>query len=291
MSKQISLGDKLRRIFSFEKYDSGFFEELEDSLLEGDLGVGITTEVIAEIKQTLQKERSPGRSVLLEGAKRVLRSHLKTCLVQPEKDKLSFFLVLGVNGVGKTTTIAKLADYFRRTCGSENILFSAADTFRAAAADQLALHGERLGIKVICQNPGADPGAVIFDTLESAKSKGVEVVLADTAGRMHTKANLIKELQKIDKIIKGKIGSYHALLVIDATTGQNGLRQAEVFNEALPINSIVLSKYDSASKGGIALAISRSLGIPFSFLGTGEKIGSLVPFDAEIFINGLLGIE
>ena len=144
---------------------------------------------------------------------------------------------------------------------------------------------------MICQNPGADPGAVIFDTLESAKSKGVEVVLADTAGRMHTKANLIKELQKIDKIIKGKIGSYHALLVIDATTGQNGLRQAEVFNEALPINSIVLSKYDSASKGGIALAISRSLGIPFSFLGTGEKIGSLVPFDAEIFINGLLGIE
>jgi len=289
--KKLSFTDKIKALFSSAKPSQEFFEDLEDTLIEGDLGVSVAEEVVKTLKESLSKGKPVDRDSLLSTTKEILKRDLKTVKVLPEKGRLNFFLVLGVNGVGKTTTIAKLADYFKKTTGIDNILFSAADTFRAAAIDQLTLHGERLGIKVISQKPGSDPGAVIYDTLESAKAKGVEIVLADTAGRMHTKTNLIKELQKLDKVIKGRIPEYHALLVLDSTTGQNGLRQAEIFAEAIRIDSVVLSKYDSASKGGIAIAVSKALGLPFSFLGTGEKIGSLAPFDPEEFLDNLLGIQ
>jgi fused signal recognition particle receptor len=202
------------------------------------------------------------------------------------------FLVLGVNGVGKTTTIAKLAEYYRRRGGIPEPVLAAGDTFRAAAIDQLRIHGERLGLRVVGQSPGADPGAVIFDAIESAKARNASLVLADTAGRMHTKANLVKEMQKIHRVVESRIGDgvYRTLLVIDATTGQNGLRQAEIFNEAIGVSSCILAKYDSTAKGGIALAISHQLGIPFSFLGTGEQYGDLEPFDTDRYLDGLVGL-
>ena len=198
---------------------------------------------------------------------------------------------MGVNGVGKTTTIAKLADYYRREKKIEGIVLSAGDTFRAGAIEQLSLHGSRLGFRVVSQAAGADPGAVVFDSIESARARGEKLVLADTAGRMHNKTNLIRELQKIDKVIQSKLGNglYRKVLVIDAVTGQNGLRQAEIFHEAVKVDSIVLTKYDGTAKGGIAIAISRDLGIPLSFVGVGEKITDLRPFDKEIYLDGLLG--
>lgn len=170
---------------------------------------------------------------------------------------------------------------------------SAADTFRAAAIEQLQTHGERLGLKVINQERGADPGAVIYDSIESGASRGAQLILADTAGRMHNKQNLVQELQKIDKIVSAKIDPqcYHKLLVIDANTGQNGLQQAEIFHNAIGVDSVMLAKYDSTSKGGIVVAISSDLGIPISFLGTGESPDDVEPFDVKVFLNDLLGAE
>jgi fused signal recognition particle receptor len=171
----------------------------------------------------------------------------------------------------------------------ESVL-AAADTFRAAAIDQLSIHGERLGLRVVKQAPGADPGAVIYDAIESAKHRGNPLILADTAGRMHNRANLVRELQKIDKIVRGRFqgGSYRKLLVIDATTGQNGLRQAELFHESVGLDGVILAKYDSASKGGIVVSICRKLGLPFYFMGTGEGYDDLEEFDPDRFIDLLL---
>ncbi|HUZ16832.1 MAG TPA: signal recognition particle-docking protein FtsY, partial [Spirochaetia bacterium] len=223
--------------------------------------------------------------------KEILRGHVRAEQVVLDPSKLNCILVLGVNGVGKTTTIAKLVDHFRGASGVSNIVLAAADTFRAGAIDQLRLHGERLGVRVVSQAAGSDPGAVVYDSLESARARGVQLVLVDTAGRMHNKANLVKELQKIDKIIRGRIGDgiYKTLLVVDATTGQNGLRQAEIFNEALGVDSIALTKYDSAAKGGIAVAIAKELQIPVSFIGFGEKSSDLEVFDPDRYLDALLG--
>jgi fused signal recognition particle receptor len=212
--------------------------------------------------------------------------------IELDPERLNVFLVLGVNGVGKTTTIAKLAQYYRAAAGTEGIVLAAGDTFRAAAIEQLALHGERLGMRTVKQIPGADPGAVIYDALESARSRGDRLVLADTAGRMHSKQNLVNELAKIDKIVKNRAADavYRRILVIDATTGQNALRQAEIFHEAVGLDAIILAKYDSTAKGGILVPIARELGIPCAFLGRGETYDSLVPFDARTYLAELLGV-
>ncbi|MBQ6673496.1 MAG: signal recognition particle-docking protein FtsY, partial [Spirochaetia bacterium] len=182
---------------------------------------------------------------------------------------------------------------YLQTHTDKKVVFAAGDTFRAAAIEQIELHGQRLGIRVVSQQNGSDPGAVIFDAIDSVKAKGEDVILADTAGRMHNKSNLIKELQKIDKIILNKLPkeNYKKFIVIDATTGQNGLSQVEIFNEALSLDGIVLSKYDSAAKGGILLSISGKLGIPVAFVGTGEKYGDFAPFDKKAFLEGLLATD
>jgi len=197
-----------------------------------------------------------------------------------------------VNGVGKTTSIAKLGKYLQDHTGKK-VVFAAGDTFRAAAIEQISLHGQRLGIRVVSQQNGSDPGAVIFDAIDSVKAKGEDVILADTAGRMHNKSNLIKELQKIDKIILNKLPkeNYKKFIVIDATTGQNGLSQVEIFNEALALDGIILSKYDSAAKGGILLSISGKLGIPVAFVGTGEGYKDFAPFNKKKYLEGLLATD
>ena len=284
------LGSRLKEIFSRKKLDESFYEEIEDALIEADIGAAATMEISDSLREQASDEKYDSEESLRTGLKEILSGYVREAVLDIRKDKFYIFLILGVNGVGKTTTIAKLGKYFAGQLGTEKVHFAAADTFRAAAIDQLQLHGERLGIRVVAQEQGADPGAVVWDTIESAKSKGGGVVLADTAGRMHNKANLVKELQKIDKIVKNKApeAEYRTILIIDATTGQNALRQAELFNEAVAIDYAVLTKYDSSSKGGIAVSISRQLKIPFLFLGIGEKYEDFVPFTKEEYLDMLI---
>lgn len=201
-------------------------------------------------------------------------------------------LVLGVNGVGKTTTCAKLADYYKREGLSSGVILAAGDTFRAAAIDQLKIHGERLGIRVVAQKPGSDPGAVLWDALDAARAEGAGLVLADTAGRMHTRADLVKELGKIDKIVAARAegADYRRLLVIDSTTGQNGLKQAETFAQAVKIDGLVLTKHDSTARGGMSIRIAKELGLPTAFIGTGEGYRDIETFVLDRFLDEFIGI-
>jgi fused signal recognition particle receptor len=288
--KRFTIGERLRKLFQGGADEERFLNGIEDLLVEADIGAVLAGSLVAELKKTMKTKGLRTEEDFITELKTLLGLYLATIEIIPAKDVMNIFLVCGVNGVGKTTTIGKLAYYFMHQCGCANVLLSAADTFRAAAIEQLLLIGERLGLPVIHQTIGSDPGAVVFDTMESAKARRAEIVIIDTSGRMHTKEHLVKELAKIDKIVAGKInpGSfYHKVLVIDTTTGQNALRQAEVFNEALGIDSIVLAKYDSSAKGGIAVAIGRELKIPFSFIGSGEKFENLKPFNKEEFILSL----
>lgn len=278
------LGSALRALFSRGGITEEVLEELEDLLIEGDINARTAMEIVEEVeKQSGEKENALSR------IREILSEDILADELRIEPDKLNLFLILGVNGVGKTTSLAKLCRYYEDHQQAQSIMV-AADTFRAAAIDQLEEHGRRLNVRVVRQNPGADPGAVVYDGIESAKNNGIPLVLVDTAGRMHTKANLVRELQKIHKVIQGRIGegNYKKLLVIDATTGQNGMRQAEMFHEAVGLDGVVLAKYDSASKGGVVISICRELGIPFVFMGTGEKYGDIEPFNREHFLDILL---
>lgn len=285
-----NLGQRIRDLFSGRKPDEEFFEHLEDLLIEGDLGTAQTMKIVDALREQTAKENLKNKEELVAALKAILIGSVRAHIPEIAQDRLNIVLVLGVNGVGKTTTIAKLADFYGKKLSKEAVMLSAADTFRAAAIDQLKLHGERIGVRVISQEHGADPGAVLYDSIVSAKAKNVKLILADTAGRMHNKANLVRELQKIDKIILNRApeAHYETLLVLDATTGQNAYRQAELFSEAVSIRSAVLAKYDSTAKGGIAVAISSGLGIPFSFLGTGEKYGDIAYFDPRSYVETLL---
>ncbi len=284
--------ERIKNLFKSNKNEIEFYEELEDTLIESDIGVTTAMEIVREFKQKSKKDRFNDREVFYQTLKPILKNTIKAGNFEIRHDKLNFLLILGVNGVGKTTTIAKLAEHIKNKYRINDIILSAGDTFRAAAVDQLQLHGKKLGLRVVSQAQGADPGAVIYDSIESAMAKGGKVVIADTAGRMHNKVNLIRELQKIDRIISNKIDSdaYKKILIIDATTGQNGLKQAEIFNEAVGIDSIIITKYDSSAKGGTVFSISKELGIPFSFIGNGEKVTDLMPFEIDSYLDNLLGI-
>ncbi|MFO7781161.1 MAG: signal recognition particle-docking protein FtsY [Spirochaetia bacterium] len=286
------LGARLKDLFTRSPEGEEFYEELEDLLIESDMGSAATMEAVDELRRRARSEKLRDRGGFLSALAEILAGYLSQTHLALDPEQLNVFLVLGVNGVGKTTTIAKLAQYYRTDAGSDGIVLAAGDTFRAAAIEQLALHGERLGIRTVKQAPGADPGAVIYDALESARSRGDRLVLADTAGRMHSKQNLVNELAKIDKIVKNRAADavYRRLLVIDATTGQNALRQAETFHEAVGLDAIILAKYDSTAKGGILVPIARELGIPCAFLGRGETYDSLVPFDTDAYLAELLGV-
>jgi fused signal recognition particle receptor len=293
MLKKANLGDRIKKLFGLGIKEDELFEDIEEALIEGDIGPIIAMDVIDELKLQVKKNRLKEKEEYIEALKQILGKYLKIDKLQPQKKVLNFFLILGVNGVGKTTTVAKLAEYYRNTYGISKILLSAADTFRAAAIDQLKIHGDRLDLKVISHVSGADPGAVIFDTITSALSKDIELVIADTAGRLHNKENLVKELVKIDKIVTSRIppAQYKKILVIDATTGQNAYKQAETFKGAVNIDSIILTKYDSTAKGGVVISICKNLGIPFSFMGTGEKIQDFMIFDKDTFLDTLFGNE
>jgi len=282
---------KLKDIFKKGLQDEEFFEQLEESLIESDFGARAATEAVDILRETVKTKNISDKADVLAEMKNILSGYLKTVEMYPEPGKLNIFMVLGVNGVGKTTTIAKLAEFYRNRCKANGVVLAAGDTFRAAAIEQLSLHAERLGCRIVKQSHGSDPGAVLYDGIESAKSKGEEVLIADTAGRMHNRANLIQELEKIDKIIEKKAPDaiYKKILVLDATTGQNALQQVEIFNKAVGIDGIVLAKFDSTAKGGIAVSVSRNYGIPMAFLGTGEKYDNIEPFVKDSYLSALLG--
>ncbi|MFW6253067.1 MAG: signal recognition particle-docking protein FtsY [bacterium] len=288
--KKTGLGAKIRALFTGSKVDTALMERLEDVLIEADVGSRLAAEIVEDVEA--EAARASDRDAILKVLADRLSQSVRAVDLRPDSDApLTLYLVLGVNGTGKTTSCAKLAKYYRDVCGVEGVVLAAGDTFRAAAVQQLVTHGERLGIRVVQQGQNADPAAVIFDALESANARGERLVIADTAGRMHTRSDLVAQLSKIDKVVRRQIdpAHYRKVMVIDSTTGQNGFRQAELFHEAVGVDAAVLAKYDSTAKGGIAVQISRSLEIPFAFLGTGETYGDLVPFSTRDYLGRLIG--
>ena len=286
--------DKLKKITNnlfggFTEADDAFFDELEETLILADMGVDTATEAVEQLRQRCRKEKLHDQ----EEVRGALRDILVEEMDVGEKalklsTRPSVVLFIGVNGVGKTTSIGKLGHQLKAE--GKRVLFCAADTFRAAAADQLQIWSERAGCELVRQHEGADPGAVLFDALQAAKARNVDVVLCDTAGRLHNKANLMAELSKLSKIIDRECPGCdrETLLVLDATTGQNGLIQAKQFKEAAGITGIVLTKLDGTAKGGIAIAIARELGVPVKYAGVGEGIDDLKPFDAQEFAQALI---
>ena len=285
-----SFGEKLKNLFS-KKIDEEFFEELTDSLVEGDIGAKTAFEITDELEQICRQKKISEQKDILAELKQLLLKNIREVTLEPDMTKQNVWMVLGVNGVGKTTSVAKLANFFK-TRGVENLVLASADTFRAAAIEQLDTHGEKIGVRVVSHQHGSDPSAVVFDAAEAVKSKGPGLVIADTAGRLHNKENLVRELQKIDRTcsLKADEGCYKKIIVIDSTTGQNALRQAEVFNDAVKVDAIIMTKYDSTAKGGVAVSIGRELGIPVAFVCTGEKYGDIAPFNAEKYIDEFLGL-
>ncbi len=284
-------GSRLKRLFGIKKIDESYFEELEELLIEGDLGSKLTMQISDEVRELVKKKKDTSASDLQELVKNQLKPMVHTFHPPIDPNALNVFLILGVNGVGKTTTIAKIAQLYKAQ--GYSITLAAADTFRAAAIDQLEVHANRLGVRIVKQSPGSDPGAVVFDAITSAQARGDQVLLVDTAGRMHNKENLVRELAKIDKIVQTKgIDSKHykKFLVIDSTTGQNGLSQATIFHQAVSLDALILSKYDSLAKGGALIQIGDTLGLPISFVGVGEKYDDLELFDSEKFLNSLVGL-
>ena len=282
---------KIKQLFSSRKIDEAFFEELEDTLIEGDLGARLTDEIIETLRKEAKAKNLVEAADLQNLMKELLSQYIHAYDVEL-KDGLNVFMILGVNGVGKTTSIAKMAKWYTKK--GEKVLLAAADTFRAAAVDQLDIHAERLGMRIVKQKMGSDPGAVVYDAVTSAIAQGDDLVLADTAGRMHNKENLMRELQKMDKIVKGrgvKEENYKKFIVIDATTGQNGLSQAMLFNQAVKLDGVILTKYDSAAKGGALVQIGKNLGLPIAFVGTGEGYDDIHPFDKEEYLNALIGLD
>jgi fused signal recognition particle receptor len=285
-----AIGKRIRELLSSREPNEELFQELEDAMIEADMGVALASEMIDILRGSVRDRRVKTREEMLSLLKEHVKGLLKTSEIAVPEDGCTLLLVLGVNGVGKTTTIAKLARYFQDR-GVERILLAAGDTFRAGAIDQLKLHASRLQLPVLAHAPGADPGAVIFDAIASASARGTRLLIADTAGRLHNKEALVKELMKIDKIVRSRLigGSYQRLLVLDATTGQNSLQQAEVFHKAVGIDSIILAKADSTAKGGMVVPVCRELGIPFSFVGLGEKLDDLSVFEPDRYLDSLFG--
>lgn len=287
-----SFGEKLKSLFSKgSSINDDFYDELTDILVEGDIGAKSAFTIVEELEEVCSKEKITEQEGIVNKLKEMLLANVKSISLEPESNKQNVWMVLGVNGAGKTTSVAKLANYFKKN-GNDNIVLASADTFRAAAIEQLDTHGEKIGVRVVSHQHGSDPSAVVFDAADAVKSKGPGLVIADTAGRLHNKENLVRELQKIDRTCRSKAdeGCYKKIIVIDCTTGQNALRQAEVFNEAVGIDAIIMTKYDSTAKGGVAISIGRELNLPVAYVCTGEKYDDIQKFNPEEYINDFLGL-
>ncbi len=266
------------------------WDELEELLIQADVGVETTLYLVKRLRQRARDEAI----LKADALQTALREELRALLPTPPplnlgNRPLDVILIVGVNGSGKTTSIAKLAHRYRQQ--DRRVLLAAADTFRAAAMDQLEIWAQRAGVDIVTGPDGGDPGAVVFDALQAARARGMDLLIADTAGRLHTQYNLMAELRKVHKVAaKNAEGAPHeTLLVLDATTGQNALSQARHFQEAVEVTGVVLAKLDSTARGGMVFPIARELGLPVRFVGTGEKMDDLAPFDADAFVEGLFG--
>jgi fused signal recognition particle receptor len=284
-----ALGEKISTVFAAGRpLDGKLLGELEEVLLAADVGVETTAGLLDSLKEAARQDggKTAPELLLREQIVALLRRAEGT---PPPLEKPHVILVIGVNGTGKTTTIGKLAHYYSNE--KKSVVLAAADTFRAAAIEQLQIWGERAGVKVIAGAHHADSAAVAFDALDAALARDSDILVIDTAGRLHNKLNLMKELEKVSRVLKKKMPSapHEVLLVLDATTGQNGLNQAQEFSRVAPVTGLVLTKIDGTAKGGVMLSISKKMGIPIRYVGFGESVEDLAPFDAEKFAAGLLG--
>lgn len=295
-----NLADRIDTVIgSRREIDATVLDELEEALIGADIGVGTAMEIIEKARQQINRKQLND----VDELKRLIKSELREILDKAERNRKQgtvasetevapnirpyIIMVVGVNGVGKTTTIGKLAHRIKSE-GNE-VLICAADTFRAAANDQLAIWAQRSGVPLIQQKPGTDPSAVLFDSIQAAKARSADVLIIDTAGRLHTKTNLMQELEKMRRIASREVESapHEVLLIMDAVTGQNGLEQARQFTKAVPVTGLVLTKLDGTAKGGIVIAIAKELGIPIRYVGVGEQMNDLIEFSPEAYVSGL----
>ena len=283
----------LNSIFTgFSNIDDDFYEELEETLIMSDIGVNTTEEILDTLKEQVKelkiKEPMACKDLLIKNIEEQMDIGENAYDFENQR---SVILMIGVNGVGKTTSIGKLASQFKKN--NKKVVLAAADTFRAAAAEQLKEWADRAGVDIVSGKEGSDPGSVLFDAISSAKNKGADILLCDTAGRLHNKKNLMEELKKLDRIIEKEYGGCHRenFIVRDATTGQNALVQAKQFKECADITGVILTKMDGTAKGGIAIAIQAELGIPVKYIGVGEQIDDLQKFDAHDFVEALFNVQ
>ncbi len=280
------LSKKLTELFSKNKLGDDFYEELEDILISSDVSVQTSIEIVDEIREQAIKEKCKDKDYVIGLLKKELLETLDYA------DQLEFkspciIMVVGVNGVGKTTTIGKLANKFVKE--GKSVTIAAADTFRAAASDQLTVWAERAKVRIVKHSEGADASAVVYDAVSSVKAKNTDVLIIDTAGRLHVKANLMEELKKMDRVVKREFpdANYYKLIALDATTGQNATNQVETFNQAVGIDGIILTKLDGTAKGGFIISLSYELEVPVCFVGTGEKLDDIEDFNSAEFIDGM----
>ena len=276
---------------SFTKVDEELFEELEELLVMGDVGVRTSEKICDQLREKVKAEKITDAAQVKGALKEIITEMLSGGEELNLHSKPSVILVIGVNGVGKTTTIGKMAANLKDS--GKKVLMVAADTFRAAAIDQLQIWADRAGVDIVKHGEGADPAAVVYDGMQAAKARGVDVIICDTAGRLHNKKNLMDELAKISRVIHREIGEndMEGLLVLDATTGQNAVNQARQFKEAAGLTGIVLTKLDGTARGGVVISIKDDLGIPIKYIGVGEQIDDLQPFDAKGFVDALFDEE
>ena len=280
------LASKLNDLFSKNKLGDEFYEDLEDILISSDVSVNTSLEIVEQIRDVAIVERCRDKDYVIG----LLKEELYNTLTEAEPleiDTPAVLMVVGVNGVGKTTTIGKLANMLSKE--GKSVTIAAADTFRAAAADQLTVWADRAKVKIVKHSEGADPSAVVYDAISSAKARKTDVLIIDTAGRLHVKANLMEELKKMSRVVEREFpeASFYKLIVLDSTTGQNAYNQVETFTEAVGIDGIILTKLDGTAKGGFIISLSKELEVPVCYVGTGEKIDDIEDFDAEAFVDAL----
>lgn len=281
------LSSALSNLFAKNKIGDEFYDELEEILIGADISVTTAEEVVEELRAEVKHEKLKDKEFVTDLLKDVLEEKLTQAEI-PEIEYPAVIMLVGVNGVGKTTTVGKLANYFLRQ--GKSVTVAAADTFRAAAADQLTVWAERAKVRIVKHEEGSDPSAVVFDAISSAKARGTDVVIIDTAGRLHVKAHLMEELKKMSRVVEREMpnANFYKLLILDATTGNNAYNQAQIFDEAVELDGIVLTKLDSSAKGGFVISLCGELQIPVIFTGVGEKIDDLELFEPEEFIDGIL---
>lgn len=282
-----AFSDALGALFSKNKLGDEFYDDLEEILISSDISVNTAADVVEELRAEVKAEKIKDKDFVVDCLKDILQEKLEEAPL-PRIEYPAVIMLVGVNGVGKTTTVGKLAAYFLRQ--GKSVTVAAADTFRAAASDQLSVWADRAKVRIVKHEEGSDPSAVVFDALSSAKARGTDVVIVDTAGRLHVKSNLMEELKKMSRVVDREYpaANFYKLLVLDATTGNNAYNQAEVFDSAVELDGIVLTKLDGSAKGGFVISLCGELEIPVVFAGVGEKIDDLELFDPEEFIDNIL---